>query len=125
MSETSIHDLVRVDDGLISRRIFVDPDIYRIELENIFAKCWLFLAHESQIPSPGDYTTNYMGEDPVLIWRGLDGKVRAFLNSCRHRGMRVCRTDAGNARQFACPFHGWTYGSNGELKTVPSLEDSY
>ena len=125
MSDTSIHDLVRVDDGLISRRIFVDPDIYRTELENIFARCWLFLAHESQIPNPGDYTTNYMGEDPVLIWRGLDGKVRAFLNSCRHRGMRVCRTDAGNARQFACPFHGWTYGSNGELKTVPSLEDSY
>ena len=125
MSDMSAHDLVRTDEGLISRRIFFDPDIYRAELENIFAKCWLFLAHESQIPNPGDYTTNYMGEDPVLIWRGMDGEIRAFLNSCRHRGMRYCRTDTGNASQFACPFHGWTYGSGGELKSVPNFDDSY
>ena len=125
MSDIEVRDLVRTGEGLISRRIFFDPDIYRAELENVFAKCWLYLAHESQIPHPGDYTTNYMGEDPVLIWRGMDGEVRAFLNSCRHRGMRVCRTDAGNARQFACPFHGWTYGADGSLKTVPSLEEGY
>ena len=125
MSDIEVRDLVRTGEGLISRRIFFDPDIYRAELENVFARCWLYLAHESQIPHPGDYTTNYMGEDPVLIWRGMDGEVRAFLNSCRHRGMRVCRTDAGNARQFACPFHGWTYGADGSLKTVPSLEDGY
>ena len=125
MSDIEVRDLVRTGEGLISRRIFFDPDIYRAELENVFARCWLYLAHESQIPDPGDYTTNYMGEDPVLIWRGMDGEVRAFLNSCRHRGMRVCRTDAGNARQFACPFHGWTYGADGSLKTVPSLEEGY
>ncbi|MBH63375.1 MAG: aromatic ring-hydroxylating dioxygenase subunit alpha [Alphaproteobacteria bacterium] len=125
MSDLNLQDLVRTDEGLISRRIFFDPDIYRAELENIFAKCWLYLAHESQLPNPGDYTTNYMGEDPVLIWRGMDGEIRAFLNSCRHRGMRVCRTDSGNAHQFACPFHGWTYGNNGELKTVPNFEDGY
>ncbi len=125
MPDIRVRDLVRTEEGLISRRIFFDPEIYRAELENVFARCWLYLAHESQIPAPGDYTTNYMGEDPVLIWRGLDGEVRAFLNSCRHRGMRVCRTDAGNARQFACPFHGWTYGADGSLKTVPSLEEGY
>lgn len=125
MPDTRMDELIRLDEGLISRRIFFDPEIYRAELKNVFARCWLYLAHESEIPNPGDYTTNYMGEDPVLIWRGMDGEIRAFLNSCRHRGMRVCRTDAGNAHQFACPFHGWTYGNNGELKTVPNFDDGY
>jgi len=113
------------DDGLISRRIFFDPEIYREELAQVFAKVWLFLGHESQIPEPGDYFTNYMGEDPVIVWRDPRGKVRVFLNTCRHRGMRICRTDFGTAKQFTCPFHGWTYSSEGKLVGVPFLEEAY
>ena len=109
---------VKLEDGLVSRKIFFDPEIYQIELERIFARCWLFLGHESQIPEPGDYMTAYMGEDPILVCRGNDGTVRAFLNSCRHRGMKVCRADRGNARQFTCSFHGWTYTNSGELRGV-------
>ncbi|MBN34625.1 MAG: aromatic ring-hydroxylating dioxygenase subunit alpha [Rhodospirillaceae bacterium] len=111
--------------GLVSRSIFFDQAVYDDELERIFARCWLFLGHESQIPQPGDYMTAYMGEDPVIVVRGDDGKVRAFLNSCRHRGMKVCRADRGNARQFTCSFHGWTYGNTGELKGVPIGKDAY
>jgi phenylpropionate dioxygenase-like ring-hydroxylating dioxygenase large terminal subunit len=117
--------LVALEDGLVSRRIFFDPEIYRRELESIFARCWLFLAHESQIPEPGDFVTNYMGEDPVIVWRDADGRVRVFLNSCRHRGMKICRTDGGNARQFTCPFHGWTYANDGRLVGVPMQEKVY
>ncbi|MEC7488391.1 MAG: aromatic ring-hydroxylating dioxygenase subunit alpha [Pseudomonadota bacterium] len=113
------------DDGLISRRIFFDPEIYRDELTQVFAKVWLFMGHESQLPNPGDYFTNYMGEDPVIVWRDTTGKIRVFLNSCRHRGMRVCRTDVGNSKQFTCPFHGWSYSSEGKLVGVPFLEDAY
>ena len=116
---------VKLEDGLVSRKIFFDPEIYQIELERIFARCWLFLGHESQIPEPGDYMTAYMGEDPILVCRGNDGTVRAFLNSCRHRGMKVCRADRGNARQFTCSFHGWTYTNSGELRGVPMGDKVY
>jgi dibenzofuran dioxygenase subunit alpha len=115
---------IDAETGLISRRIFFDQDIYEQELERIFARTWLFLGHETQIENPGDYMTAYMGEDPVILVRGSDGKVRAFLNSCRHRGMKVCRADRGNADQWTCSFHGWTYNNKGELRGVPQ-EDNY
>ncbi len=122
---TDLDRLVDVGNGLISRRIFIEPEIYRRELEQIFARCWLFLCHESQIPRAGDFFTTYMGEDPVLVVRGSDGQVRAFLNSCRHRGNRVCRANDGNAASFTCSYHGWTYRNDGQLIGVPFLEKAY
>ena len=122
---TDVSGLVSTKEGMLSRRIFIEEEIYRQELEQIFARCWLFLCHESQIPNPGDFFSTYMGEDPVLVTRDTSGKVGAFLNVCRHRGNRVCRADSGNASAFVCAYHGWTYGNDGKLIAVPSLKEAY
>ena len=120
-----VKSLVDTDAGLISRRIFIEDAIYQEELERIFARCWLFLCHESQIPEPGDFLTTYMGEDSVLVVRDTAGKIGAFLNVCTHRGNRLCRADNGNAAAFICAYHGWAFGNKGNLQAVPSLNDAY
>lgn len=106
----------------VSPEVFGDPGLYAAEQESIFGRCWLYLGHESQLPEAGSFVTTYMGEEPVVVWRGTDNKIRAFLNSCRHRGMRICRTDEGKASRISCPYHAWTYSADGRLVGVPDKE---
>lgn len=117
--------LVDVESGQVSRLIYSDESIYRSELERIFARCWLFLGHESMIPQPGDYLTTWMAADPVILCRDPRKRVRAFLNTCRHRGNRVCLFERGNATAFTCSYHGWTYNTEGKLTGVPFHEEAY
>ena len=92
---TDVKALVDAGNGIMSPRIFADPEVYDQGLEKIFAGCWLFLYHESQISAPGDSITTYMGENPVPVTRGRAGEINAFLNIRRHRGNRLCRGDSG------------------------------
>lgn len=111
--------LVNLEDGLMDRAIYTDQNIYRAELEEIFAKCWLFLGVASQVENPHDFFLAYMGDDSVIVTRDGDGTLRAFLNSCRHRGMRLCREERGETESFQCPYHGWVYGSDGAVLSAP------
>jgi len=109
--------------ALVSPLAFAD-ERYREELERVFRRSWLFVGHESLIPKVSDYFTSYMAEDPVIVQRGKDEKVRVFLNRCRHRGNLVCVRDRGNEQSFVCSYHAWTY-TDGELTGVPHLRDGY
>ena len=120
-----LSSLIDLDEGKISPQIFIDEEIYRLELEKLFGRSWLFLAHDSMIPNPNDFFATYMGADPVIVARQADGSVKAFLNVCRHRGMRVCRAETGNTKTFMCTYHGWTYDLSGALVNVPNLSDAY
>jgi nitrite reductase/ring-hydroxylating ferredoxin subunit len=122
MLTASLGNLVDADQGLVSARAFGDADLYELELERIFARSWLFVAHESEVPRPGDFVTRRMGADPVIVCRGADGQVRVLLNVCRHRGRKVCGVDAGRTATFRCGYHGWTYSSTGDLTSVPFFE---
>lgn len=114
-----VSSMVDMDTGVLDRAIFTDEVLYQQELRRIFAPSWLFLCHESQLRKAGDFFSTYMGQDPVLVAKGKDKVVRAFLNNCRHRGARVCRADFGNTRAFTCSYHGWAYGLDGSLINVP------
>lgn len=111
-----VSTLVDTEAGWLDRRAIWDDEVYQLELERLFSRSWLFLAHESQIPSPGDFVTTWMGEDNVIVARRPDGSVGAMLNSCPHRGNRVCLADSGRARGFVCNYHGWSFGLDGSLR---------
>jgi phenylpropionate dioxygenase-like ring-hydroxylating dioxygenase large terminal subunit len=121
----SLDSMIDLDRGTISREIFVSPELFREELEKLFTRAWLFVGHESQIPNPGDFFVSRMGSESVILCRDQAGAVHVFLNSCRHRGMKVCRYEQGNTSLFVCPYHSWSYTTDGRLQGVPLFRVLY
>src|SRR5687768_388949 len=117
--------LIDVERGIVDRRIYSDPEIYRLELERIFARAWNFMAHDSMIPNPGDFFLTFIGEDRVIVGRDKDMQPQVMINSCRHRGNAVCRAEEGHATSFMCTYHGWTYDLKGALVGVPGFKEVY
>jgi len=120
-----LRHMVDASKGLVDRRMFADQDIYELELERIFARAWNFMAHDSQIPNPGDFFMTFIGEDRVIVVRDNDGLPQVLVNSCRHRGNAVCRAEEGHATSFMCTYHGWTYDLKGNLVGVPGFKEVY
>ncbi|HVN02416.1 MAG TPA: aromatic ring-hydroxylating dioxygenase subunit alpha [Caulobacteraceae bacterium] len=102
---------------------YYDPAFFETELRQIFRRVPLVLAVTAEMRAPGDFKTIEAAGVPVLIARGQDGMVRAFLNSCSHRGANVAVEPRGNARRFVCPYHGWTFTQQGELMGVAAPQD--
>jgi phenylpropionate dioxygenase-like ring-hydroxylating dioxygenase large terminal subunit len=105
--------------GRVHRRIYTDPEIFELEMTHIFGRAWVYIGHESQIKNPGDYFATQMGRRPVVMVRDQDGRVHVIHNQCAHRGAMVVATDKGNAPEFTCCYHGWTYHLDGRIKAVP------
>ncbi|MBV9521473.1 MAG: aromatic ring-hydroxylating dioxygenase subunit alpha [Alphaproteobacteria bacterium] len=100
--------------------LYSDPAIYRLEQERIFAGAsWNYVALEAEIPAPGDFKRAEIGDKPVVVVRDETGAVNVLANRCAHRGVAFCQHAHGNAKEFVCPYHQWTYDLRGNLLGVP------
>ena len=117
--------LGNVRRGMIPAHIYNDKEMFELEKERLFSRAWVFVAHESEIPQDGDYVVRRVLDDSFIITRDSKGDVRALFNMCLHRGMQVCRAEMGNASNFRCPYHGWTYRNDGRLTGLPFHREAY
>lgn len=100
---------------------YVDPDLFDADLAAVFETEWLFACNACEIGKPGDYLTLEIGRNSVVVLRDRDGTVRAFHNTCRHRGSRICTKEKGRASVLVCPYHQWTYALDGSLRNARQM----
>lgn len=112
-----------VQPGRVHRSVYTDPAIFELEMDRIFGHAWIYVGHESQIPRPGDYLSTRIGRVPLLLTRHSDGRVCLLHNQCAHRGAQLVTAESGHAAEFRCCYHGWTYGTDGRLKSAPLLKN--
>lgn len=102
--------------------VFRDPGVFAREMKVFFEHGWVFVGHASQIPQPHDFIRSAIGRTPLLLMRDGDGTLGAFVNACRHKGALLCAASRGRRRAHTCPYHGWTYGSDGRCIAVRDRE---
>lgn len=102
---------------------YVDPQFLALERDHLWRKSWLYACHMDELPTPGSYLLWKKTGTPILIVRGKDDVVRAFYNTCRHRGAPLVKDKAGKAEGFVCNYHGWTYSLDGKLLNLRDKRD--
>ena len=109
------------DTTRVPFKVYEDEEIYRLELERIFyASTWNYVGLDCEVPNPGDFRRNFIGEREVLMIRNEDGEIAVVENRCAHRGAQICQALEGNAGDtLMCPYHQWTYSLDGDLQSVP------
>jgi nitrite reductase/ring-hydroxylating ferredoxin subunit len=107
----------------IPSKRYVDADFNDLEMEQVWKKSWVYACHMDELPSPGSYILWDKLSSPILIIRGQDDKVRAFYNTCRHRGGPLVKEPAGRKKLFVCGYHGWSYDAEGNLVGVRDPRD--
>ncbi|OXR50169.1 MULTISPECIES: aromatic ring-hydroxylating dioxygenase subunit alpha [unclassified Pusillimonas] len=114
----AIKALVRPTE--VHKDLFIDEELFELEMEHLFANTWVYVGHASQVPNPGDYFTTTVGTDDVLMVRDADNSVKVLYNRCPHKGVMLVNDTCGNAgRFFRCPYHAWSFKLNGDLLALP------
>jgi phenylpropionate dioxygenase-like ring-hydroxylating dioxygenase large terminal subunit len=114
-----------VRDDRVHRDVYTDAELFQLEMERLWSRTWIYAGHASQVPNPGDFITLDIAAQPVIVVRHADNSIRVLLNRCAHKGTKVVYDTAGNTgKTFRCPYHAWTYRTDGSLLQVP-LKEGY
>jgi phenylpropionate dioxygenase-like ring-hydroxylating dioxygenase large terminal subunit len=114
-----------VEPDRVHRDVYTDPEVFELEMERLWSRTWIYVGHASQVPQPGDYITLDLAAQPVIMVRQTDGSTRVLLNRCAHKGTKLVSAPSGNTgRTFRCPYHAWTYRTDGSLIQMP-LKEGY
>lgn len=108
---------------LLPPRAYTSPIVYQAEVERIFGRSWVHVADLSELRAPGDFVAARIGTTPVVTVRSHDGQIRVFLNACRHRGTALAEGRGNCGRTLDCPYHAWSYATDGRLVGVPDREE--
>lgn len=120
-------DAVRalVQPEQVHRDLYINEELFQLEQEHYFANTWNYVGHDSQIPNAGDFLTNDIAGQPLIIVRQKNGDIKAMKNRCAHKGCQLVSAECGNTGKFfRCPYHAWTYKTDGSLLSVP-LKNGY
>ena len=104
---------------------YIDPDYFRLDMEMIWYRDWLFVGHDCELDKPGSFMTAQIGDYSVILVRDLKGTIRAFHNTCRHRGSRICAAEKGAAVRLVCPYHQWSYDLDGRLLFARQVAEGF
>lgn len=114
----AVRALVRPTE--VHRDVYIDPEVFALEMEHLFANTWVYVGHASQIPKAGDYVTTEIGRQPVLMSRHTDGSIHVLYNRCPHKGVKIASEACGNTGKFfRCPYHAWSFKTDGSLLAIP------
>lgn len=109
----------------LERAFYTDGAVFGQDMARVWRRGWLFAGHACEIPNKGDYFTYEIDGESLIIIRGQDGQIRALFNSCRHRGSRICKATHGNSSRFICPYHQWTYATDGRLLNATWMAEDF
>ena len=114
-----------VKDDQVHRDVYLDPQVFALEMEQLWTNTWVYVGHASQVPDKGDYYATEVALQPLIMVRHSDDSVRVLMNRCAHKGARLVSDTCGNTGKFfRCPYHAWTYKTDGSLLSIP-LKNAY
>jgi benzoate/toluate 1,2-dioxygenase subunit alpha len=124
MSRYSEADIAAlVEEDRVHRDVYTSPEIFRLEMDRLWSRAWIYIGHESQVARPGDYYATTLGTKPVVMVRGDDGQVRVLFNRCPHKGAQMVGEQAGHVKFFRCSYHGYAFKTDGSIHHIPVGED--
>ena len=114
----AVRNLIRETE--VHRDVYIDEEVFQLEMEHLFANTWVYVGHDSQVPNEGDYFGTTVGTQPILMVRHTDNTVKVLHNRCPHKGTRITTETCGNTGKFfRCPYHAWTFRTDGTLRQIP------